>query len=110
MWDHGEQSLRGSKPRPHRRDGDVLSVGAHRAEHAVVGWWTVGTTSDLLTIAIAIAQTSSVPYNPGNPQTFAGQVATLKREFPDVFPDGNNVAQPGQGGANTGAPTAPTGA
>jgi hypothetical protein len=107
-----------------------------------------GTTSDLLTIAIAfgaasaeermqyavacqgvlgaagahtfheimtIAQTIGVPYNPGNysgvyPQTFAGQVATLKREFPDVFPDGNNVAQPGQGGANTGAPIAPTGA
>ena len=102
-----------------------------------------GTTSDLLTIAIAfgaaspeermqyalatqgvlgaagahtfheimtIAATVGVPYNPGNydgvyPRSFAAQVAALKREFPDVFPDGSNVATPGSG-AGTGAPPA----
>lgn len=58
---------------------------------------------------MTIAATIGVPYHPGNydgvyPRSFAPQVAALKREFPDVFPDGVNVATAGSGGTPPPAP------
>ena len=99
-----------------------------------------GTTSDLLTVALAmgasspqerleyalacqgvlgaagahtfheimtVAQTIGVPYTPGSyagvyPASFAGQVAALKGQFADLFPDGQNIATGGSGGGNGG--------
>ena len=49
---------------------------------------------------MTIAATIGVPYQPGSyagvyPDSFGPRVAQLKREFPDLFPDGQNLAQPG---------------
>jgi hypothetical protein len=76
------------------------STAQERMEYALACQGVLGaagahTFHEIMTIAATIG----VPYNPGNydgvyPESFRGRVATLKREFPDLFPDGLNLARP----------------